>query len=182
MGQILGRRAVDEGALVIMYVLIAIHLTTRKVSVVGMSPNPCDASPEFARTLTATNGFLRAAGATTIILDRDSNYSAEFKSILTEAGYELNPIPPRQPWMNGYAERMVRTLKNGLFRKIVVMDVVGLEAVCSEFLDHYHNERPHQGLGNQLINPPANPPLPIGKVIRHDRLGGSIHHYARAAA
>ncbi len=84
--------------------------------------------------------------------------------------------------MNGYAERMVRTLKDGLLRKIVIADAAGLRCICEAFLDHYHHERPHQGLDNRLINPPASPRPTTGQVIRHDRLGGLIHHYARESA
>jgi transposase InsO family protein len=84
--------------------------------------------------------------------------------------------------MNGFAERMVGMLKRGVLNKIIIADVAGLEAACAEFLAHYHDERPHQGLGNILINPPAAPQPAAGVVVRHDRLGGLIHHYAREAA
>ncbi len=175
-------QAIDRGVLVTMYVLIAIHLATRNVTVAGMSAHPCADSAGFATKLAAADGFLRQAGANRIILDHDNNYSAEFAQVLTEAGYTLAQTTPHQPWENGFAERMVRTLKDGLLRKIVIADVAGLEAACAVFLAHYHDERPHQGLGNVLINPPATPPPSVGKVIRHDRLGGLIHHYAREVA
>jgi hypothetical protein len=53
------------------------------------------------------------------------------------------------------------------------------------YVDHYNTDRPHRALG---LTPPtpgprlrlvaANPP---NQLHRHDRLGGLIHEYARAA-
>ena len=49
-----------------------------------------------------------------------------------------------------------------------------------EFVEHYHEERPHQGLGNRLLaaeRPPEN-----GKVRCRARLGGLLKHFYRDAA
>ena len=58
-----------------------------------------------------------------------------------------------------------------------------LEAVFQEFLVHYHDARPHQGLDQRC--PDADPvvvPLPVGgKIVRFDRLGGLLREYSWAA-
>ena len=60
------------------------------------------------------------------------------------------------------------------------------ETVCRravrEFVDHYHHERNHQGLGNRLILPPATPGGPHGPIQCRDRLGGLLKYYYRQAA
>ena len=58
-----------------------------------------------------------------------------------------------------------------------------LEAVIKEFLAHYHQARPHQGLDQPCPDPvPAFVPLRGGgKIVRHDRLGGLLHECYRAA-
>ena len=49
-----------------------------------------------------------------------------------------------------------------------------------EFVAHYHGERNHQGIGNELINRPAV--LPVrGRIRRRPRLGGLLNYYERAA-
>jgi len=56
--------------------------------------------------------------------------------------------------------------------------------VIKEFLVHYHQARPHQGLNQRCPDPgPALVPLPMGggKIVRHDRLGGLLHEDAWAA-
>ena len=46
---------------------------------------------------------------------------------------------------------------------------------------HYHEERPHQGLGNELIAPKTTL-TGTGPVRCHERLGGVLKFYHREAA
>jgi hypothetical protein len=46
-----------------------------------------------------------------------------------------------------------------------------------EYMEHYHRERNHQGLGNKLIAPPQSE-----RIDRRSRLGGLRNFYERAAA
>jgi hypothetical protein len=50
----------------------------------------------------------------------------------------------------------------------------------AEYVEHYHGERNHQGLGNRLI---AGAPVidQTSRVRRHARLGGLLNFYERAA-
>ena len=43
----------------------------------------------------------------------------------------------------------------------------------------YHTERPHQGIGNNIIEPP--PIIGEGEIICQERLGGLLKSYGRAA-
>ncbi len=56
-----------------------------------------------------------------------------------------------------------------------------LRAAVRAFTDHYHEERPHQGLGNELIAPKTTLPGP-GPVRCRERLGGVLKFYYREAA
>jgi hypothetical protein len=50
----------------------------------------------------------------------------------------------------------------------------------TEFVAHYHRERNHQGMNNELIEGP--PAQKCGRrVHRSQRLGGLLNYYARAA-
>jgi len=49
-----------------------------------------------------------------------------------------------------------------------------------EFVEHYHVERTHQGLGNQLIDRVSE--TCAGPVQRQERLGGLLSSYYREAA
>ncbi len=57
-----------------------------------------------------------------------------------------------------------------------------LRHALDEFMAHYHEERNHQGLKNNLIRPCAKDAANDGEVIRRRRLGGTLNYYYRAAA
>ena len=50
------------------------------------------------------------------------------------------------------------------------------------FVEHYHHERNHQGLGNVLIMPRPGSDRKNGSVVRRSRLGGLLNFYERAVA
>jgi hypothetical protein len=52
----------------------------------------------------------------------------------------------------------------------------------SEFAEHYHRERNHQGLDNRIIRPEFVPHPQHGQVRCRDRLGGLLNYYHRPAA
>jgi len=57
-----------------------------------------------------------------------------------------------------------------------------LRTAVRQFLTHYHGERNHQGLGNQLIDPGEEVGLVQGDVECRERLGGLLRYYYRDAA
>jgi transposase InsO family protein len=57
-----------------------------------------------------------------------------------------------------------------------------LRRAIREFVEHYHEERPHQGLGNRRIGDPGEAPLVgDGEVVADERLGGLLRSYRRSA-
>jgi hypothetical protein len=57
-----------------------------------------------------------------------------------------------------------------------------LEKAVREYVQHYHGERNHQGLGNELIDPSDNAGSVAGKIECRERLGGLLKYYHRRAA
>jgi putative transposase len=53
--------------------------------------------------------------------------------------------------------------------------------VIQEFGLHYHSERNHQGLGNQLIVPDEDIANSGGPIQRLQRLGGMLNYCRRGA-
>ncbi len=54
--------------------------------------------------------------------------------------------------------------------------------VISEYVEHYHAERNHQGLDNALIAPASEVGELSGPVLWRERLGGTLNYYHRTAA
>ena len=82
--------------------------------------------------------------------------------------------------MNAFAERWVLSIKSECVDKMIFFGSRSLERELREFVAHYHAERPHQSLGNELID--GRPSTSDGDVVAHKRLGGLLRSYRRSAA
>jgi putative transposase len=78
------------------------------------------------------------------------------------------------------ATRLVRAIKEECLNRVIPLGERHLRRTVAEFVAHYHGERNHQGLGNELIDPLPQQP-PCGLVRRRQRLGGILSFYHRAA-
>ena len=76
--------------------------------------------------------------------------------------------------MNAFAERFVQTVKRECLSKLIIFGEQHLRRVLNEFAEHYHAERPHQGLGNNLIAQTNDEPPDGDKVVVDERLGGLL--------
>ena len=131
--------------LVTYYVLFVIHLSTRKVSIVGVTPNPNSAFLlQIARNLTDEfDGFLRDHRF--LIMDRDTKFTEAFRNTLDRAGVEPVRCPPRAPRCNAYAERFVRSIKEECLERMIFFSERSLRRALREYETHYLTERNHQG-------------------------------------
>ncbi len=57
-----------------------------------------------------------------------------------------------------------------------------LRKAVKEYTEHYHLERNHQGLGNELIEELADSPTMDAAVQCRERPGGILNYYYRKAA
>ena len=101
--------------------------------------------------------------------------------MLAEVGIESVKLPPRSPNLNAYAERFVRSIKESCLDRLILFGEGSLRKAVREFVAHYHLERNHQGLGNQLLAPAINTADCHGAIQRRERLGGMLNYYHRAA-
>ena len=108
--------------------------------------------------------------------------SFEFRTALERAGVKVIRLPPRSPDLNAFAERFVLSIRSECLDRIVPLGERHLRRVISEFVDHYHRERNHQGIENRLILGGPEPPNTNGRVLRKERLGGLLNYYHRKAA
>jgi hypothetical protein len=78
----------------------------------------------------------------------------------------------------------VRSVKSECLSKFILVGEMSLRRAVTEYLQHYHYERNHQGKSNLLLfenlNPKPNASTPW-RVGRKERLGGLLEHYIRAA-
>jgi Integrase core domain len=160
-------------------VLFFIHLETRRVTIAGITRHPDgEWMEQVARSATQEGwGYLNRCRY--VLHDRDTKFCASFRSVLAAAGVKPIMLPAKSPNLNAYAERWVRSVKQECLSKLVLLGEGPLQRSLSEFTAHYHLERNHQGKGNKLLTPLIEQ---TGRKIHcHQRLGGLLKFYARAA-
>ena len=166
--------------LVTYYTLFVIDLASRRVQIVGSTPYPDDQfMRQVGRTLTAADdGVL--VDHRVLICDRDAKWSEPVRRRLDEAGIRVVQTPFQAPNANAYAERFVRSIKEECLNRVIPFGERHLRRTMAEYVEHYHRERNHQGLGNELIDRVPRVCC-VGGVRRRQRLGGLLNHYYRAA-
>jgi putative transposase len=169
--------------LVTYYVLFFIELSSRRVSLGGITRHPDSCWMEqVARNATMQDtGYLN--GCHYLLHDRDKKFGREFRETLAAGGVRCTPIPARSPNLNSHAERWVRSIKEECLSKLILFGEKSLQRVVSNFLEHYHQERNHQGKDNLLLFPLSarRERGSEGAIRCRERLGGLLKYYSRAA-
>jgi len=129
-------------------------MQSRRVQVIGCTPYPDEAFViQCLRQATGEMGLLYEGRI--LLCDRDPKWSRKVEQWLATAGVRVVRTPPRAPNCNAYAERFVRSVKEECLNRIVPLGERHLRKTLHEFATHYHRERNHQGLANELIEGPT---------------------------
>jgi putative transposase len=173
--EVLGR-----GGLIRSLVFFVIDLKSRRVKIAGIVPDPDGCwMKQMARNLTdAEDGFL--VGTRYLIHDRAPLFTREFRQLLQSGGVSSIRLPAQSPDLNAHAERFVRSIREECLSRITPLGERHLRWVIGEYVKHYHLERNHQGLGNELIEPPGE--TGHGRVACRQSLGGLLRYYHRRVA
>ena len=160
-------------------VLFAVELCSRKVEIAGIIPQANGQwMKQMARNLSdPIGGFLN--GKRYLIHDRDPLFTKEFRQILKAVGIQVVKTPKWSPNLNAYAERFVWSIKYECLNKLIIFGERHLRYVIEEYIRHYHHERPHQGIGNHIIDPFIQGE---GEIVTRERLGGLLKSYRRDVA
>ena len=96
---------------------------------------------------------------------------------------ESSPIrlPRCSPNLNAFVERFNRSIQEECLDRVIPLGEAHLRELVREYVAHYHEERPHQGLNGRLIAASTGP-RGRGPLVRSERLGGLLNHYYREAA
>ena len=159
-------------------VLVVIEYSTRKVEIAGIIPQAYgEWMEQIARNLTdPIDGFLKDKKF--LVHDWDPLFTKEFKEILRQGGVKCVKTAVASPNMTPFVERFIQSVKHECLNKMLIFGERHLRYVVSEYISHYHTERPHQGIGNNIIEPP---PVGQGEIVCRERLGGLLKSYRRAA-
>src|SRR6266700_1277849 len=165
-----------------LYVLIYMHLTTRRVLLAACTANPNEAwMAQQARNLA---WMLEEEGIKlkAVVHDRDKKFSARADNILRPAGVRVILTPLMAPRANAHVERWIGSCRRECLDRMLVVNQRHLEAILGEYCTHYNQERPHR---SRELRPPAargDPAVARTRGVRRRvRLGGLISEYYREA-
>ena len=163
-------------------VLFIIDIQTRRVHLAGIVRQANGAwMKQVGRNLSdGVDGFLK--GMRYLIHDRDPLFTGAFRTLLRGAGVECVRLPAHSPNLNAYAERFVLSIKSECLNKLVLLGEQHLRRAVTEFVEHYHGERNHQGLETRLLTAAMTPSNDRAPIVRRERLGGILNYYYRSAA
>ncbi|MGI9289011.1 MAG: hypothetical protein ACR2P1_26800 [Pseudomonadales bacterium] len=123
-------------------------------------------------------------GCRYLIHDRDTKFTDSFRAIVKSRHVEPIKLPAWSPNLNAFSEHWVKSVKEEVLSKLILLGEASLRRALSEYLVHFHAERNHQGKDNVLLFPSTT------KAVNHvdgsdrcrQRLGGLLKYYHREAA
>ncbi len=112
-----------------------------------------------------------------LIRDRNQIYGAVFTRRLRAMGIRDKPAAPASPWQNGFAERLIGSIRRECVDHIVVLGEAHLRRILKSYADYYNGVRTHRSLNKDA--PISRPIQRTGSIKSHAILGGLHHHYVR---
>jgi transposase InsO family protein len=92
-------------------------------------------------------------------------------------GIRDRPISPQSPWQNGYAERLIGTLRRDCVDQMVIFGETHLRRILSAYAAYYNQARTHLAL--QKDAPSRRAVQRSGAIVAIPILTGLHHQYIR---
>jgi transposase InsO family protein len=96
---------------------------------------------------------------------------------LRAMGIRDKPISPASPWQNGFAERLIGSIRRECLDHLIVFGEEHLRRILKSYADYYNFVRTHRSLHKDA--PVSRPVQRSGIISSHAILGGLHHQYAR---
>ena len=163
-----------------LYVLIYMHLATRRVLLASCTTEPNEAwVTQQARNL---SWRLEEDGIklSVVIHDRDKKFARGADNVFRSEGARAIVTPLMAPRANAHCERWIGSCRRECLDWMLVVSKRHLQAVLDVYCKHYNGERPHRSCG---LRPPSIRGDPValgaGEVRRRVRLAGLLSDYYR---
>ena len=178
------KRLVSRRGIRQAFALAFINIATRRVWVSPSTLNPTTVWVEEQAKAFTKYAEDNALEVGVVTRDRDRNYRQAFDNALRAKGAGVMTLSYQSPNLNAYVERFVQSIQQECMDHFLIFGRNHFDYLVKEYVEHYHTERPHQGLGNRVITDetPRAPPATSATMLCRTRLGGLLKHYYRIAA
>jgi transposase InsO family protein len=96
---------------------------------------------------------------------------------LAAIGIRDRPIARGSPWQNGFAERLIGSIRRECLDHVIVVGEAHLRRILQTYAGYYNEIRTHRSLDKDA--PVSRSVQRTGSIKSHAILGGLHHHYVR---
>ncbi len=128
------------------FVLAFLNVQTRRVVL-----SPATFHPNESWVTEQAEAFVKQARSNGLPIryvqrDRDGKFAADFDATLKRARIKVVPSPAKSPNTQAFVERFIGSLRSECLNHFIFFGTRHLDSVANSWLQHYHAERPHQGV------------------------------------
>jgi transposase InsO family protein len=157
----------------LLYALVIVRLDRRELIWVDVTANPT--AEWIARQI--TEAFPWEDVPQYLIRDQDQIYGTFVTRRLRVMGIRDKPTAPASPWQNGFAERLIGSIRRECVDHLIVLGEAHLRRILRAYARYYNDIRTHWSLAKDA--PLSRPIQRTGSIRSHPILGGLHHHYIR---
>lgn len=157
----------------LLYAFVIVSLDRRALIWINVTQNPT--ADWIARQLTEAFPWDRAPGY--LIRDNDRVYGNVAQRRIRAMGIRDKPIAVGSPWQNGFAERLIGSIRRECLDHLVVRSEAHLRQILRSYADYYNKVRTHRSLDKDA--PSFRAVQRAGNIASQAILGGLHHHYVR---
>jgi transposase InsO family protein len=157
----------------LLYAFIIVRLDRRDLVWINVTTNPT--AEWIAGQL--TEAFPWDEAPRYLIRDRDQIYGTIVKRRLRAMGIRDKPTALASPWQNGFAERLIGSIRRECVDHFVVLGEAHLRRILRAYAGYYNDIRTHRSLDKDA--PVSRPVQRTGIINSRPILGGLHHHYVR---
>jgi transposase InsO family protein len=152
----------------LLYAFVIVLLGRRDLVWINVTTNPT--AEWLARQITEAFPW-------DLIRDRDQIYGSIVTRRMRAMGIRDKPIAPGSPWQNGFAKRLIGSIRRECVDHFIVLGEGHLRCILRNYVRYYNNIRTHRSLDKDA--PVSRPVQRTGSLSSHAILGGLHHHYVR---
>jgi transposase InsO family protein len=158
----------------LLYAFVIVRLDRRDLVWISVTTNPT--AEWVARQL--AEAFPWDEAPRYLIRDRDRIYGTVVTRRLRAMGIRDKPTAPASPWQNGFAERLIGSIRRECVDHFIVLGEEHLRRILRAYARYYNEIRTHRSLNKDA--PVSRPVQRTGIISSCPILGGLHHHYVRA--
>ena len=137
----------------LLYVLVIVRLARRDLVWINVTTNPT--AEWIARQI--TEAFPWNEAPRYLIRDRDRVYGAAVTRRLRAMGIRDKPIAPGSPWQNGFAERLIGSIRRECIDHVIALGEAHLRRILTNYAAYYNELRTHRSLEQGRPDPSRHP-------------------------